>query len=296
MVTVSQKTIIRLSPSDIVATSDPIPVFKPSVVYHYTSIDTLRKILENKTLRLSNLYDTKDADEYKHGLELLRQRISDFEYRQQIPFAKRIPNSFFQCFFPPMELFFISFTTSGDDYAFWDSEYVDKNSPIAIGFDTKTLENVYLKINHCIYGDPYPEDISKIYYKFSRLCHNYDLIRGDQYFWELTFRPALTKNKIYEKEDEWRCVTPFMDFCQKTTFNRFGKECIGFFIPISLKSISSIVVGTCQNQESNYSIVRELTSQYGLSTNVIKSEAKIRFDTNPKQPIMNNNEKKGKKK
>jgi len=278
MATVTKKTTINLSTSDVVATSEPIPIRKPSMVYHYASIDTLKKILENGTLRLTNLTDTIDASEYNYGLKLLTDKISEFEYRQRIDFARRIPASFFNQFFPPMELYFISFTLYGDDFSFWNSGYVDKRSPIAIGFDTSLLESGGLILNRCIYHNPFENRIEDIYYKLSRLSRNYDLIRGDNEFWKLTFSPALIKSEHYSKENEWRCVSPLLDSGNKTTFIRFGEERSGFFCPIDLTSLSNIVIGPCLNQESNHALVSTIIQQYGLSAKVVNSQVDIRFD------------------
>lgn len=51
------KRIIRLSNEDIVEAPIAITApckHKPSIIYHYTSIDTFKKILESKSLRFTN--------------------------------------------------------------------------------------------------------------------------------------------------------------------------------------------------------------------------------------------------
>lgn len=49
------------------------------LIYHYTSLDTLTKIMCNSTLRFTNLDDLNDKSEYRYGVELLKNKILEYE-------------------------------------------------------------------------------------------------------------------------------------------------------------------------------------------------------------------------
>lgn len=53
---------------------------QPSILYHYCSIDTLIKIVTNKTLRLSNVFKMNDYSEVIHLLDYLLDALKG-EYK-----------------------------------------------------------------------------------------------------------------------------------------------------------------------------------------------------------------------
>lgn len=54
------------------------------IVYHYTSLEVLDKILKNGKLRFSKMNSLNDRTEYKHGIELLKKKIIEFETKNNI--------------------------------------------------------------------------------------------------------------------------------------------------------------------------------------------------------------------
>ncbi len=44
------------------------------IVYHYTSLDVLKKILASNKLRFTKMNSLNDKSEYKHGIRLLKKQ------------------------------------------------------------------------------------------------------------------------------------------------------------------------------------------------------------------------------
>lgn len=101
-------------------------------VYHYTSLDVLKKILESKRLRFTKMNSLNDKCEYKYGIQLLKNRIIEFENNNNV--ADKFDTELLDKFLFSDKLYSISFTNNGDDLAFWNSYYVNKITPVSIGF------------------------------------------------------------------------------------------------------------------------------------------------------------------
>lgn len=78
------------------------------LIYHYTSLDTLSKILANRTLRFTNMDNLNDKSEYRYGVELLKNKILEYEtnFGVRNPFDVDLLDRFMFA----GELFSISFT------------------------------------------------------------------------------------------------------------------------------------------------------------------------------------------
>ncbi len=279
MATITKNTTIKLSTSDIVAISEHIPILKPTIVYHYTSIETLMKILDGSTLRLTNLRDTNDVSEYLHGLRSLRERVSEYEDKLGISQKYRLTDAFFErCFFPN-DLYFISFTEREDDTNYWNSRYVPIDKPIAIGFDSARLNNNRIKINRCYYIDTLPPLNTDQYILLRDMYFFPQNISGmgKRLFIHLTFELAHMKNTKFNDEGEWRVVTFPANDDKIETFTRWGKACRGFYMPFDLCAIEKIIIGPGENMEVNYGNVCKLVTQYGLQSDVVKSTVPLRL-------------------
>lgn len=236
------------------------------LLFHYTSISTLEKILSNKTFRLTNLDNLNDKSEYRYGIDLLKNKIADFERRNHInpPFDLTLLDRFMFS----GKLYSTSFTENGDDLYFWNSYYIDRYSPVAIGIDKDTLFSSSLILNKCIYGDPYSEIGIERYNWFRKILllaisKNKELIH-------ITFQTAHIKQACFAVEKEWRAVSFPLSTVQK--FERDNMKCHCFDYPINMAGIKSIIVGPCKEQHRNYDMINSMIKNLGLEIDVVYSK------------------------
>ncbi len=90
-----------------------------------------------------------DKSEYKHGIQLLKNKIIEFEINNNI--TNGFDTDLLDIFSFPNNLYSISFTKNGDDLAFWNSYYVDKATAVCIGFLKDKVFNNDFIINRCTY-------------------------------------------------------------------------------------------------------------------------------------------------
>lgn len=267
------KRIINISKEDIIEAPVEFTMpYKPmpKIVYHYTSINTFEKILQSKALRFTNLRDVNDKSECYYGLNLLLDRVTDYENKRGIRLSNRIPISFFHHFFFTNYLYSASFTENGDDLVFWNSHYIDKNNAVAIGFDTARLENVNFRLGFCIYGDPYPQNMdADTYMMLHNLYLHPEQIPQNINFIQLTYQTALIKNKSFEPENEWRTIfLPHMKR-EPSVFKRGDKSCRYFDLPFDLRAITKVVVGPAgANIHRNLDIVAEIASKNKIEIDI----------------------------
>lgn len=241
------------------------------IVYHYTSLEVLRKIIEAKTLRFSKMNSLNDKSEYKHGVQLLKNKITEFERNNNI--FNKFETDLLDRFLFIDSLYSVSFTERVDDLVFWNSYYVDKTTPICIGFKSEKVFNEGFIINYCIYGDPYPIMSRERYFWFREIFERKNIINlaKNREFIHITFQTAHIKNKAFEIEKEWRAVNFKPAECLFGTFDRNGKTIEYFDQPFNMESICDLVIGPCIDQEANYQKTKALILSNKLNCLVRKS-------------------------
>jgi hypothetical protein len=240
--------------------------------YHYTSIEVFKKIVEFKKLRFTRMNSLNDKSEYKYGLQLLKNKIIEFENDNNV--TNRLDTNILDKFMFPDDLYSISFTENGDNLAFWNSYYVDKINPISIGFVRDKVFNREFIINPCIYDDPYPKMSAERYSWFRQIFEIRNILKlpKNREYIHMTFQTAHIKQKAFEIENEWRAVS----FPPKNVligkFKRGEKEIDYFDQGINLNSICEIIVGPSSHQEKNYVEILQLIVDLGLNSLVSKSD------------------------
>src|SRR5690606_14989387 len=137
--------------------------------------DVLKKILVGNKLRFTQMNSLNDKSEYKHGIQLLKNKIIEFEIKNNI--SNQFDVNLLDKFTFSSSLYSLSFTKNGDDLAFWNSYYVDKTSAVCIGFlKDKVFDNDFI-INRCIYGDPYPAMSKERYYWFTEIFKTENILQ-----------------------------------------------------------------------------------------------------------------------
>lgn len=241
-------------------------------VYHYTSFEVLKKIILSQKLRFTKMNSLNDRSEYKYGIQLLKNKIIEYETNNNID--NSFDTNLLDKFSFSDKLYSISFTENGDNLVFWNSYYVDKTTPISIGFisDAVFSNNDFI-INHCVYDDPYPP-MGKARYEWFRQIfdiRNILQISQNREYIHITFQTAHIKQKAFEIEKEWRAVSFGTKNGSFGKFLRNNKEVDYFDQYFNIASICEIIVGPSVQQEQNYQEVTSFISSQGLKFLVQKS-------------------------
>jgi hypothetical protein len=241
-------------------------------VYHYTSLDVLKKILESKRLRFTKIDSLNDKSEYKYGIQLLKNRIIEFENNNNV--ANKFDTELLDKFLFSDKLYSISFTNNGDDLAFWNSYYVDKITPVSIGFIKDNVFSEKFIINQCVYDNPYLMMSKERYIWFRQIfdIRNILQLSKNREFIHITFQTAHIKHKAFEIEKEWRAVSFRSNNGLFGKFNRNGKEIDYFDQYFNIESICEIIVGPSKQQDLNYQEISSLISNHKLNCLVEKSD------------------------
>jgi hypothetical protein len=127
--------------------------------YHYTRLEALVGMLENKTLWFNDILFQNDQSEYLHGMGLAKkifnQSIQPYENNDYIVWAAKL---FAQQLTDPNEIFRIytfSLTQNRDTLAHW-SRYGKTSQAVCIGFDLKALSYAEKADGSAPTFDPYP--------------------------------------------------------------------------------------------------------------------------------------------
>lgn len=239
------------------------------LLYHYTSIGTLDKILSNKTFRLTNMDNLNDKSEYRYGVNLLKNKITDFEQKNHI--TDSFDLTLLDRFMFSGKLYSVSFTENVDDLYFWNSYYIDKDAPIALGIDKDILFDDNLILNKCIYGDPYPNMEFDRYVWFKNILTL--ALSKDRELIHITFQTAHIKQNCFAIENEWRAISFPLSPIQE--FYRGEDKCFCFDYPINIKAIKAIIIGPCKNQKMNYNIVCSMINKLELKVDIKCSQIPI---------------------
>lgn len=118
-------------------------MMKPqSTVFHYTSLETLINIIENKSLWFSNIGDLNDPQEMKFGQKVIENIILTKCYKSEeiIKCIKELGKVLFDNFnYTPFYL--LSASENKDSYQQWIN-YGDSGEGVSIGFDRIKIYNL----------------------------------------------------------------------------------------------------------------------------------------------------------
>lgn len=126
---------------------NPLPRRKskkePAVIYHYTSMATLLKILQTRCVWATNVRYLNDTSERKHFYELLAELLPDYLIKNSK--HKKIFNEIVKRNNGPLLWypFVSSFSTNPDSLSQWRA-YCRAGNGVAIGFRTSLLKNAQI--------------------------------------------------------------------------------------------------------------------------------------------------------
>jgi hypothetical protein len=127
---------------------------QPDVVYHYTSADTLLKIVRSKVIWATNLLYLNDVKESDHCIAMLRKRLPHFLEESKPDDAKSLENAFGTITTGRWGVPYVSsFSQHRDSLPQWRS-YCPAGNGVSIGFRTRALNRGSLFKQNLASKDP----------------------------------------------------------------------------------------------------------------------------------------------
>ena len=270
-------------------------------LFHYTSIEGLKGIVNGKTLWATNIEFLNDIAEFKHGEEIMRKMAAHRRYG-----AKGDRRDFFDALnkspsiFQAEDVFVISLSEAGDLLSQWRG-YTPSNSGFSIGFDSQNLAKTswdldLMELVRCVYEVDEQKEFAKAYFDkcLEAWLESRELERQEAkvsrnmipiLFFNVysTFVAASMKHHTLKEEKEWR----LLGLCRDRQRFRFrpGKSALTPYIELKWgdgtkapesQPIRSVTVGPCPDPRLAVKSVSRLLESCGLN-NVHMKKSEIPF-------------------
>jgi hypothetical protein len=286
----------------------------PERLYHYTSIEGLKGILESRCLWASQIHFLNDTQEFRYSIEILKKLISKF--KDELPKQRAIrtppykPEEWLSDFFGLTEDMFridavsklpvcvFSFSEDGDLLSQWRA-YCPTGGGYSIGFRLESmvpwLQTKKLSIVPCVYDEREQETIirDEIIKKRDTLLkrlagepnNSGEILREVwlEFFMEFSLIASKLKHPAFREEFEWRIISEPLDNEQMSF--RVGKSMILPYLTINFTKmrpfpIDEIIVGPGREQH---------LARFSLLQFLIKKKLKdipIRESSTPYRELM----------
>lgn len=261
----------------------------PQVLYHYTTVESLMKILDTKSnngninFRASEVRSMNDTEEHIHILSIFKEAMIEYENMKSIPEPEWKSSHFHEFGFDSIlkmngTNFVLSLSECEDDLGMWRA-YGNNGDGVAIGLNFERLINTKLGykrklgINRCVYDDQV-----KVKNMIDRaLVHGYEKMdyAGKRKTIEMSvieelFRKSpIYKHQAFSLEKEWRVYinvpSPFKNEEIKYR-ERDGIPIpyIDFFYEKEI--VENIIIGPCVNVDLTNASLRSFL--YGMGFDV----------------------------
>jgi hypothetical protein len=199
----------------------------PPILYHYTTLNGLKGIVESKSLWLTKAAYLNDSSELKLAIHLFQHHAELFANRYSTShpdYAKLLKKAAFQLdSFRNTNICLASFCEDGDLLSQWRG-YTNSGTGVALGFSGIALERINTSgwgmLLRCIYGTE--QHVQVIHDLIKALIDSYEVCKKNcstdklesvaedliGYFSTTFLRVApVLKNKHFAEEKEWRIVT-----------------------------------------------------------------------------------------
>ncbi len=262
-------------------------------VFHYTSIDSLHKILEGKELSLNNTRTMNDAKEVRSFIENLEKAVSDDLPPEHLSESA----AFFASLYNQLEQaypFASCFSSLEDDASLWE-RYADNARGVCLAFNTEALYRMFRKTSF---------KFNNIYYQYNIRNHFlYPIVKEyletgkltgyasrEQLAETIIAVSALRKHASFQSEREFR-LTSF--YVPEATYTRIEFKVVNGvirkYLNINLAQLAAdngvslddlyqrIIIGPASSQ--NRRILQEYLQYAGyptLAANVYKSDCPLR--------------------
>jgi Protein of unknown function (DUF2971) len=302
--------------TESVPQEDTQPEKLPEEVFHYTSLDTLIKIVETRELwctALPYLNDSKERtfifDAVKHRLPYLKETDNsiDPDLGLRTFEAEDVNNvtSFAD------EAFVACFAQNSDSLLHWRA-YCPQQSGVAIGFRARCLAEAHISggsakgmiLSRVAFGKVKyldtrnTEVIDRVVYfayesaKREVARDKTSLVLNDHFRWALDYIGCISKEKSFEGEDEWRLLLPYVRSREDRIRFRTVRSTIIPYVAMTVpnltetgimhdlekpwNAIQSVVIGPTANMDLTARSLRALFALRGMNVQIVESRVPYR--------------------
>lgn len=231
--------------------SDP-----PEILYHYTSIDTFKAIMDNEHLRMTKYDQLNDETEVLLALNMITDRVKQFKCnKKQEELQEILLELLSLC--KERKLFITSFSQYADDLEQWRA--YASNGGVAIGFCSKELaKGYYYDKIPCgeIIRDGVIACDSDVIYKGENLKSYYSF-RPPYGVWECNY--IQRKNEFFSSKLEQYKFIVKEDFIDKIVQDLFSKNNIDMLDCIKRHMESNFAQQACLNS-LNISLLKSVST------------------------------------
>ncbi len=256
-------------------------------LYHYCSVDTLIKILESRTIRLSDITKSNDKQEisflFSNYVSYLKKESPNQDSPKALEYEiKKLEEE--------TDFLVVCFSENRDSLYMWNSY---AKGGVCIGFDKEKLKkwashiNV---INHSIIYNPQGDytyaSFDKVEYYNKKTVQKYikskctNITFLTEPFGEVYSKTPFSKTNFWAEEKEWRVSVPMkydiydiysyerrLNLSERirATFlsNREVPLCASCFVPFCPKMISEIVLAP--DCKASLSDIKKMLAVYGIN-------------------------------
>jgi Protein of unknown function (DUF2971) len=256
----------------------------PEVLYHYTGQCGLLGIIDKSELHATKVQYMNDATEFSLALSMAREILDAtrvFPISDNIYISSKsnvTPSSTLRGSLTGLEdinIFAACFCKDGDLLSQWRG-YAEAAGGCSMGFDSHALNEVASRdgftLDKCIYDTATQR---KIVTEAIEHCVQEELAGrahwgGHGPLADILFRcGAFFKDKSFENENEWRLVSPKIDFRHDRLSFRAGRSMVTPYYKLPIKHgetlpIQHVIIGPCPHMELAQSAVTALLMQHGM--------------------------------
>jgi Protein of unknown function (DUF2971) len=272
---------------------------KPSnELFHYTSIDSLLGIVNDKALWATELKYLNDSQEFRYFAELMRQKAlvkvtsgDGVEIEAINQFRSWIKDWFVD----GALIFTTSFTEKGNVLSQWRG-YCEHGKGVSLGFDPAAIvvcaDQASFKLGRCVYDWRTHDSLAtEVVDRLVRAAieNGPDPARHPSQCYFQTFEAAaadiiqiavLTKHPAFAEEEEWRCVSqPVKNYVEAPIEFRSGRSSLIPFIRFPLPvindalAIQTAIVGPSPNPELAFNGIARFLGKYARTGQALRISA-----------------------
>ena len=249
----------------------------PELLYHYTGQVSLLSIIKTSELWATKVQYMNDATEFNLALSMAREILDDMigatPILTPVRALARLRDSL--AGLEDINIFAVCFCENGDLLSQWRG-YADAGGGSSIGFDSHVLREVAsyesFTLGKCIYDTVVQRAIVT---EAIEHCIQEELAGPAQWGFHgplahILFRyGAFFKDKSFAQENEWRLVSPTIDFRHDRLSFRAGRSMVTPYYKLPIKHgetlpIRHIIIGPCPHMELAKSAVTALLMQRGM--------------------------------
>lgn len=203
---------------------------EPEIVYHYCSLESFLAIIENSTIRLTNIVKSNDKDEVRYCFDIfervLRKSCKDFAFKvdneklKEFLLGINFSDLVSRAVLNESLLYYVAcFSEKSDLLSQWRG-YANDGKGVAIGFYSKAFMNAqdlknlkFSKINYDIKSTEsllYNSIINKLLFIYHNNPNVNDLTfyeaKINDFINTMVYNAVFFKNPAFQEECEWRFV------------------------------------------------------------------------------------------